>query len=175
MPCPTCPSLSRKCVGHGLTCGNALLSHLSQRILSLLVGNKPLTCGNVLVPLVPPTGRWDTGTPPRGPSRRHHQVPGHHPMKGTPMNEPQEQQQTDPNQPPVTKYVATIRLRANTHEELRELVQSLDRNWWHHHVDYGQRDQVDSTDGRTSVALRHTNPEQTPERYLEELHAWSAR
>lgn len=75
--------------------------------------------------------------------------------------------------PPVPKFEATIRLRANSHDELQELVRSLAHNWWHHHVKYGKRDSIDySTDGRTSIQLEHTNPEQTPEAYLEELRAW---
>lgn len=82
-------------------------------------------------------------------------------------------EQTDPNPPPVTKYEATITLHANSHEELAELVHSLDVNWYHHHTKYAERDEIDSTDGRTSVRLRHTNPDQTAECYLEELHAWA--
>ena len=38
--------------------------------------------------------------------------------------------------------------------------------------DYGKRDAWNSTGGRCTSVMVHTNPEQTPEKYRDELDAW---
>lgn len=76
---------------------------------------------------------------------------------------------------PRAKYTLVVEMTANSHEELADMVHGLEVNWWHHYSQYGERDAFDSTDGRTSVLLDHTNPEQTPETYSAELSAWAER
>jgi hypothetical protein len=74
---------------------------------------------------------------------------------------------------PVAKYTLVVEITANSHEELADRIHGLDMNWYHHHSQYAERDEIDSTDGTTSVLLVHSNPTQTPESYREELTAWS--
>lgn len=71
---------------------------------------------------------------------------------------------------PVSKYEATITIWANSHEELARQVNEMDLNWPFRVRDRDEVDLVSS--GGFAVRLRHTNPEQTPERYEAELKSW---
>lgn len=71
---------------------------------------------------------------------------------------------------PIAKYQAVIAITGNSRKEISDRVRSLDVNW---DYNYGDRDTIDSTDGTTSILMEHTNPEQTPEAYDDELMAWS--
>lgn len=75
--------------------------------------------------------------------------------------------------PPVTKYKFTAVIRGNTHAEIVDELVTLTRGGYLLASDYEKRDEFDSYGGRDHITLEHTNPEQTPERYAEELEAWS--
>lgn len=74
---------------------------------------------------------------------------------------------------PVTRFTAVIELRANSHAELEMLVHALGNNWHHHYSQYHEALERDSTDGKTSVFFTETNPGQTPEKYHDQLMAWT--
>ena len=70
---------------------------------------------------------------------------------------------------PIPKYTVLVSLTGNTRDEINRLIHSLYMNW---DYEYGDRDEIDSTDGTTTILMQHTNPDQTPERYTEQLLAW---
>ena len=74
---------------------------------------------------------------------------------------------------PIARYTLVVEITANSHEELAQRVHGLDINWCHHYTQFEGRDEIDSTDGTTSVLLVQTNPGQTPESYHDELMSWS--
>jgi len=76
------------------------------------------------------------------------------------------------NQPPVTKYELTVKIRGNTHDEIEDELLTLVRGGYLLDSDYGKRDAWNSTGGRCTSVMVHTNPEQTPEAYAAELDAW---
>ena len=76
------------------------------------------------------------------------------------------------NQPPVTKYELTVKIRGNTHDEIEDELLTLARGDYLLDSDYGKRDAWNSTGGRCTSVMVHTNPEQTPEKYRDELDAW---
>lgn len=76
------------------------------------------------------------------------------------------------NQPPVTKYELTVRIRGNTHGEIEDELLSLTRGGYLLDSGYGKRDAWNATSGRCTSVMVHTNPEQTPEKYRGELDAW---
>lgn len=78
----------------------------------------------------------------------------------------------DKAQHPVTKYLLTVTIRGNTHEEIVDELLSMTRGGYLLASDYYKRDAFDSTGGRDHMVLQHTNPDMTPERYREELSAW---
>ena len=69
------------------------------------------------------------------------------------------------NQPPVTKYELTVKIRGNTHDEIEDELLTLTRGGYLLDSDYGKRDAWNSTGGRCTSVMVHTNPEQTPEKY----------
>ena len=71
---------------------------------------------------------------------------------------------------PIAKYQAVIAITGNSRKEISDRIRSLDVNW---DYEYGDRDSIESTDGTTSIIMEHTNPEQTPEAYDDELMAWA--
>lgn len=73
---------------------------------------------------------------------------------------------------PLPKYMLAVTISANTLNELHQAVDQLSIDFL---TEWRDREQVDSTDGRTSVVLDVTSPSQTPERYAEQLTAWSAK
>ncbi len=75
----------------------------------------------------------------------------------------------DENNVPVPKYTLVVKITANSREEVSNRVRSLDVNW---DYEYRERDEIDSTDGTTTVLMRHTNPTQTPHDYAEALSEW---
>jgi putative lipoic acid-binding regulatory protein len=76
------------------------------------------------------------------------------------------------DQPPVTKYELTVKIRGNTHDEIEDELLTLVRGGYLLDSDYGKRDAWNSTSGRCASVMVHTNPEQTPEAYAAELDAW---
>ena len=76
------------------------------------------------------------------------------------------------NQPPVTKYELTVKIRGNTHDEIEDELLTLVHGGYLLDSDYGKRDAWNATSGRCTSVMVHTNPEQTPERYRDELDAW---
>ncbi len=76
--------------------------------------------------------------------------------------------------PPVAKYKLTIEFTGNSHEELETEILYYQNGGYLLDSDYHKRDQFDVLGGRKTTRLEHTNPEMTPERYDEELQAWSA-
>ena len=76
------------------------------------------------------------------------------------------------SEPPVTKYELTVKIRGNTHDEIEDELLTLTRGGYLLDSDYGKRDAWNSTGGRCTSVMVHTNPEQTPEKYAEELDAW---
>lgn len=75
-------------------------------------------------------------------------------------------------EPPVTKYELTVKIRGNTHDEIEDELLTLVHGGYLLDSDYGKRDAWNSTGGRCTSVMVHTNPEQTPERYAAELDAW---
>lgn len=71
---------------------------------------------------------------------------------------------------PLPKYMLAVTISANTLDELHHAVDQLATDFA---VGWRDREEVDSTDGRTSVVLDVTSRTQTPDRYAEELAAWS--
>jgi putative lipoic acid-binding regulatory protein len=68
------------------------------------------------------------------------------------------------DQPPVTKYELTVKIRGNTHDEIEDELLTLVRGGYLLDSDYGKRDAWNSTGGRCTSVMVHTNPEQTPRR-----------
>lgn len=75
-------------------------------------------------------------------------------------------------EPPVSKYLLTVTIRGNSHEEIEGELLAMTRGGYLLASDYGKRDAFDSTGGRDHMVLEHTNPDMTPERYRKELDAW---
>lgn len=73
---------------------------------------------------------------------------------------------------PIPKYTVAVKITGNSREDVASAIRRLDTDWA---IEWGERDEIDSTDGTTSVLMRHTNPEQTPEKYTDELMAWRER
>jgi hypothetical protein len=73
---------------------------------------------------------------------------------------------------PIPKYMLAVIVYGNTREEIDSAIDQLSIDM---QIDYRDRDQIDATDGRTSVRLDLTNAQQTPERYAEQLAAWHDR
>ena len=78
--------------------------------------------------------------------------------------------QRDEDLIPLPKYMLAASISANT---LAELHSALDQLSLDFATEWAEREHLDSTDGRTSVVLDVTSAEQTPERYAEQLAAWS--
>ena len=76
------------------------------------------------------------------------------------------------SEPPVTKYELTVKIRGNTHDEIEDELLTLVHGGYLLDSDYGKRDAWNSTGGRCTSVMVHTNPEQTPEKYRDELDAW---
>jgi hypothetical protein len=76
------------------------------------------------------------------------------------------------SEPPVTKYELTVKIRGNTHDEIEDELLTLVHGGYLLDSDYGKRDAWNATSGRCTSVMVHTNPEQTPERYRDELDAW---
>ena len=72
---------------------------------------------------------------------------------------------------PVPKYTVVVEIIGNSREEILKRIRSLDTNW---DYEYCERDEIDSTDGTTTIRMRHTNPAQTPEEYYQALMAWAS-
>ena len=70
---------------------------------------------------------------------------------------------------PLPKYTLAVMITGNTREEVASAVRQLDTDFA---IDWRDRDQIDSTDGRTSVWLEVTDANQTPEKYAQQLSAW---
>jgi hypothetical protein len=81
----------------------------------------------------------------------------------------------DKDPPPKTKYKFTAVIYGNSHQELMEEVLAITRGEYLIMSDYEQRDSFDSYSGRNHLTLEHTNPDQTPEKYPQELDAWWQR
>lgn len=71
--------------------------------------------------------------------------------------------------PPTTKLTATVKLYANSQDELSEAIRRLALNWEFH---VRRRDEVNIIGGDRTIHIEHTNPAQTPEGYRAELDAW---
>lgn len=85
-------------------------------------------------------------------------------------------QSAEKAQPPVTKYLLTVTVRGNTHEEIVDELLSMTRGGYLLASDYYKRDEFNCTDGRVTARLEHINPDQTAEKYRAELnHWWLAR
>jgi len=69
------------------------------------------------------------------------------------------------DQPPVTKYELTVKIRGNTHDEIEDELLTLVHGGYLLDSDYGKRDAWNATGGRCTSVMVHTNPEQTPEAY----------
>ena len=76
------------------------------------------------------------------------------------------------SEPPVTKYELTVKIRGNTHDEIEDELRTLVHGGYLLDSDYGKRDAWNLTGGRCTSVMVHTNPEQTPEKYRDELDAW---
>ena len=75
--------------------------------------------------------------------------------------------------PPVAKYQLTVEIRGNTHAEIEDEIMYLLNGGYLMDSDYHKRDEFHVFGGRLTSQLEHTNPEMTPEKYDEELAAWS--
>lgn len=71
---------------------------------------------------------------------------------------------------PVPKYMLAVSIDANTLDELQQAVEQFAVDMA---VDWLDREQIDSTDGRIGVRLEVTDAEQTPDRYAAALRRWS--
>ena len=77
------------------------------------------------------------------------------------------------NPPPVAKYRYILTVTGNSHEEIEREVLSMTRGGYLLDSEYHERDEFSVIGGRSSRVLEHTNPEQTPEGYEQELKSWS--
>lgn len=75
--------------------------------------------------------------------------------------------------PPKTKYELTLVIHGNSHEEVERELMYMTRGGYLLDSDYHKRDEFRVIGGRKTSTLRHINPEQTPERYEQELHDWA--
>ncbi len=75
--------------------------------------------------------------------------------------------------PPVTKYKLTVEIRGNTHAEIMDEIMFLLNGGYLMDSDNYKRDEFHVFGGRLTSRLKHTNPGMTPERYDEDLAAWS--
>lgn len=76
-------------------------------------------------------------------------------------------------QPPATKYLLTVTVRGNSHDEIEGELLAFTRGGYLLDSDYHKRDEFHCIGGRVTARLEHTNPDQTPENYRAELDAWS--
>lgn len=70
---------------------------------------------------------------------------------------------------PIPKYTFAVLVTGNSRQEIASAISRLETDMA---IDWCDRDQIDSRDGTTSVVLEHTSPEQTPEKYADELAGW---
>ncbi|GAB6856484.1 hypothetical protein [Microbacterium xylanilyticum] len=80
--------------------------------------------------------------------------------------------QRDEDLIPLPKYMLAVTIAANTLDELHNAVDQLSLDFM---TEWRDREQIESTDGRMSVVLDVTSQHQTPERYAEQLAAWSSQ
>lgn len=79
------------------------------------------------------------------------------------------------NPPPVAKYRYTLTITGNSHDEVMSELVSMTRGAYLLDSKYYESDEFTVYGGRSTRKLEHANPGQTPERYKEELDAWSDR
>lgn len=77
-----------------------------------------------------------------------------------------------PQDPPVARYRYTLVIRGNTLDEIEHELTAESRGGFLLDSDYLTRDEFKTFGGVTTATLEHLNPEMTPDRYAEELHAW---
>ena len=78
--------------------------------------------------------------------------------------------------PPVAKYRYTLTVTGNSHhQEIEREVLTMTRGGYLLDSEYHERDEFSVIGGRSTRVLEHTNPEQTPEGYEQELKSWSLR
>lgn len=71
---------------------------------------------------------------------------------------------------PIPKYMLAVLIHGNTREEVNREVDQLGLDLL---TEWADRDHIDSNGGTVTVWLDRTNATQTPERYAEQLRAWS--
>lgn len=82
---------------------------------------------------------------------------------------------TEQDDPPKARYRLTLEVDGNTHDELLEELHYLLHGGYVIHTNGYERDEADWYGGRLHARLEQMNPDQTPERYEQELHDWSER
>ena len=75
--------------------------------------------------------------------------------------------------PPVAKYKLSLTITGNSHEEIENELLSMTRGGYLLNSEYYKRDSFHVIGGRETAILEHANPEQTPEKYADDLKAWA--
>ena len=76
--------------------------------------------------------------------------------------------------PPISKYKLTVVIEGNIISEVEDELLVVANSFWHDiHRNGESRDEMSIVGGRSSRTLQHTNPEQTPEDYREQLKVWA--
>ena len=70
---------------------------------------------------------------------------------------------------PVPKYMLVAMIHANSLDDLHAAVDQFAIDM---EVEWAEREQIDATDGTTTVRMEVTNSVQTPELYEEQLTMW---
>lgn len=78
----------------------------------------------------------------------------------------------DNTPPPVAKYRYTLTITGNSHEEVEREMLTMTRGGYLLDSDYYERDAFHVIGGRSTRVLEHTNPDQTPEGYEQQLSEW---
>lgn len=68
--------------------------------------------------------------------------------------------------------MSRLEVRGNTHQEVVDELRMQVNGGYLMDSDYYKRDSFRVIGGRCTATLEHTNPDQTPENFAEELDAW---
>ena len=77
---------------------------------------------------------------------------------------------------PVPKYKLTIVIEGNSLDEVADELHSVYNGFWldvRSPADDDERDSFLIVSGRSQRTMLHANPEQTPEKYADDLKAWA--
>ena len=77
------------------------------------------------------------------------------------------------NPPPTRKYRYTLTVTGNSHDEIEQEIEMMTRGGYLLDSQYYERDEFTVYGGNSTRTLEHVNPEQTAEKYREEIKVWT--